>query len=184
MGDSLRTLKGVGEKTEKLFQKIGIYNTEDLIHYYPRNYETFETPANIADLKEGTVKSVSAAVCTGVYISPGRGKQIITTTIADHSGKLSVIWFNMPYLRAQLKKGSTFVFRGKIIRKQNRLQMEHPEIFTPAAYEEILHSLQPVYFRSFKQNHNKNGSAAAEGSSHASGISSPGNPGTVSAGRY
>ena len=23
--------------------------------------------------------------------------------------------------------------------------MEHPEIFTPAAYEEILHSLQPIY---------------------------------------
>ena len=145
MGESLRTLKGVGEKTEKLFQKIGVYDTEDLIRYYPRNYDTYETPANIADLNEGTVKSVSAAVCTGVYVSSGRGKQIITTTVADSSGKLSVIWFNMPYLRTQLKKGSSFVFRGKIIRKQNRLQMEHPEIFTPAAYEEILHSLQPVY---------------------------------------
>lgn len=145
MGESLRTLKGVGEKTEKLFQKIGIFDTEDLIRYYPRNYDTYETPANIADLNEGTVKSVSAAVCTGVYVSSGRGKQIITTTVADSSGKLSVIWFNMPYLRTQLKKGSSFVFRGKIIRKQNRLQMEHPEIFTPAAYEEILHSLQPVY---------------------------------------
>ena len=145
MGESLRTLKGVGEKTEKLFQKIGVYDTEDLIRYYPRNYDTYETPANIADLNEGTVKSVSAAVCTGVYVSSGRGKQIITTTVADSSGKLSVIWFNMPYLRTQLRKGSSFVFRGKIIRKQNRLQMEHPEIFTPAAYEEILHSLQPVY---------------------------------------
>ena len=145
MGESLRTLKGVGEKTEKLFQKIGIFDTEDLIRYYPRNYDTYETPANIADLNEGTVKSVSAAVCTGVYVSSGRGKQIITTTVADSSGKLSVIWFNMPYLRTQLKKGSSFVFRGKIIRKQNRLQMEQPEIFTPAAYEEILHSLQPVY---------------------------------------
>ena len=31
------------------------------------------------------------------------------------------------------------------MRRQGKLQMEHPEIFTPAAYEEILHSLQPVY---------------------------------------
>ena len=23
--------------------------------------------------------------------------------------------------------------------------MEHPEIFTPAAYEEVVHSMQPVY---------------------------------------
>lgn len=36
MAQSLRTLKGVGEKTEKLFQKVGIYDTDDLLHYYPR----------------------------------------------------------------------------------------------------------------------------------------------------
>lgn len=30
MAQSLRTLKGVGEKTEKLFQKVGIYDTDDL----------------------------------------------------------------------------------------------------------------------------------------------------------
>ena len=34
MRQSLQTLKGVGEKTEKLFFKLGIYDTEDLIHYY------------------------------------------------------------------------------------------------------------------------------------------------------
>lgn len=60
MGDSLRTLKGVGDKTEKLFFKLGIYDTDDLLHYYPRNYDAFEAPVDIADLEEGTVKAVSA----------------------------------------------------------------------------------------------------------------------------
>ena len=78
MGESLRTLKGVGEKTEKLFQKIGISDTESLLRYYPRNYDEYETPADIADLKEGTVKAVSAAVCSGVYVNPVRGKQVIS----------------------------------------------------------------------------------------------------------
>ena len=31
------------------------------------------------------------------------------------------------------------------MRKQGKLEMEHPEIFTPSAYEEILHNLQPIY---------------------------------------
>ena len=39
MAQSLRTLKGVGEKTEKLFHKVDIYDTDDLLHYYPRNYD-------------------------------------------------------------------------------------------------------------------------------------------------
>ena len=145
MGQSLRTLKGVGEKTEKLFWKVGIYDTDDLLHYYPRNYDEYETPVDIAELKEGTVQAVSAAVCSGVYVNSVRGRQIISVNIADQSGKFSVVWFNLPYLKKTLRKGSWFVFRGRIVRKQGKLEMEHPEIFTPSAYEEILHHLQPVY---------------------------------------
>lgn len=145
MAQSLRTLKGVGEKTEKLFQKVGIYDTEDLLHYYPRNYDEYETPVDIAELKEGTVQAVSAAVCSGVYVNSVRGRQIISVNIADQSGKFPVVWFNLPYLKKTLRKGSWFVFRGRIVRKQGKLEMEHPEIFTPSAYEEILHNLQPIY---------------------------------------
>lgn len=145
MAQSLRTLKGVGEKTEKLFQKVGIYDTGDLLHYYPRNYDEYETPVDIAELKEETVQAVSAAVCSGVYVNSVRGRQIISVNIADQSGKFPVVWFNLPYLKKTLRKGSWFVFRGRIVRKQGKLEMEHPEIFTPSAYEEILHNLQPIY---------------------------------------
>lgn len=145
MAQSLRILKGVGEKTEKLFQKVGIYDTDDLLHYYPRNYDEYETPVDIAELKEETVQAVSAAVCSGVYVNSVRGRQIISVNIADQSGKFPVVWFNLPYLKKTLRKGSWFVFRGRIVRKQGKLEMEHPEIFTPSAYEEILHNLQPIY---------------------------------------
>ena len=145
MAQSLRTLKGVGEKTEKLFQKVGIYDTDDLLHYYPRNYDEYETPVDIAELKEETVQAVSAAVCSGVYVNSVRGRQIISVNIADQSGKFPVVWFNLPYLKKTLRKGGWFVFRGRIVRKQGKLEMEHPEIFTPSAYEEILHNLQPIY---------------------------------------
>lgn len=145
MAQSLRTLKGVGEKTEKLFQKVGIYDTDDLLHYYPRNYDEYETPVDIAELKEETVQAVSAAVCSGVCVNSVRGRQIISVNIADQSGKFPVVWFNLPYLKKTLRKGSWFVFRGRIVRKQGKLEMEHPEIFTPSAYEEILHNLQPIY---------------------------------------
>lgn len=145
MGQSLRTLKGVGEKTEKLFWKVGIYDTDDLFHYYPRNYDEYETPVDIAELKEGTVQAVSAAVCSGVYVNSVRGRQIISVNIADQSGKFPVVWFNLPYLKKILRKGSWFVFRGRVVRKQGKLEMEHPEIFTPSAYGEILHHLQPIY---------------------------------------
>ena len=141
----LRELKGVGEKTEKLFQKIGITTAEELLRYYPRTYDVYEEPVEIASAQEDMTVSIRATISTSIYINQTRNLQILTTTVADASGRLPVAWFNAPYLRGTLKKGSVFILRGKITRKKGRLQMEHPEIFTPAAYEEIVHSMQPVY---------------------------------------
>lgn len=141
----LRELKGVGEKTEKLFQKIGITTAEELLRYYPRTYDIYEEPVEIASAEEDKTVSIRATIATGIYINQIRNLQVLTTTVTDASGRLPVAWFNAPYLRGTLKKGSVFILRGKIIRKKGRPQMEHPEIFTPAAYEEIIHSMQPVY---------------------------------------
>lgn len=141
----LRELKGVGEKTEKLFQKIGITTTEELLRYYPRTYDIYEEPVEIASAEEDKTVSIRVTIATGIYISQVRNLQVLTTTVADASGRLPVAWFNAPYLKGTLKKGSVFILRGKITRKKGRPQMEHPEIFTPAAYEEIIHSMQPVY---------------------------------------
>ena len=35
----LQELKGIGPKTEKLFEKVGATSAEDLIRYYPVNYD-------------------------------------------------------------------------------------------------------------------------------------------------
>lgn len=145
MAKQLRELKGVGEKTEKLFQKIGITTTDDLLHYYPRNYDAYEEPEEIGSLKENTVAAIRATITTGVYVNKIRNLQVISITVADTTGRLAVAWFNAPYLKNTLKKGSCFILRGKVSRKKGRLEMKHPEIFTPAAYGEVLHSMQPIY---------------------------------------
>lgn len=145
MKKPLRELKGVGEKTEKLFQKIGIRDTDDLLRYYPRAYDAYEEPVPVTEVEEGTLVAVRASIVSGVYVNQVRNLQVVTVTAADEGGRLPITWFNMPYLKSTLKKGFVFIFRGRIVRKQGKLQMEHPEMFTPAAYEEILHSLQPIY---------------------------------------
>ena len=61
------------------------------------------------------------------------------------TGSLQVSWYNMPYMRANLKSGETYVFRGRVVKKRGRLVMEQPEVFTPQAYEAVAHSMQPVY---------------------------------------
>lgn len=55
-------IKGIGEKTEKLFHKLNIFTVGDLLSYYPRDYETFKEPVPIMQAPVGELCAVRACV--------------------------------------------------------------------------------------------------------------------------
>lgn len=143
---SIKEIKGVGEKTQKLFGKIGIYTVGDLIRYYPRGYGVYEEATPIFEVEEGHIQTVSGAVFGKVQVSGTRNMQVTTAHIKDLTGTIQVIWFRMPFLRNTLKSGQPVTLRGKVTRRRNHLVMEHPELFCPPdKYDEKLNTLQPIY---------------------------------------
>ncbi|HIV26011.1 MAG TPA: ATP-dependent DNA helicase RecG [Candidatus Scatomonas pullistercoris] len=142
--ESLKTLKGIGDKTERLFQKAGICNLNQLLHYYPRDYDHYAEPVAC-----GAVRAHEKNAVTGCVVLPPEvksGKHAMTILhLRDETGSLQVNWFHMPFLRSVLKRGSVYVFRGMVSEKQGRKILEQPEIFTPAQYEKLRGKLQPVY---------------------------------------
>lgn len=143
---SIKEIKGVGEKTQKLFEKIGIYTVGDLIRYYPRGYGVYEEATPIFEVEEGHIQTVSGAVFGKVQVSGTRNMQVTTAHIKDLTGTIQVIWFRMPFLRNTLKSGQPITLRGKVTRRRNHLVMEHPELFCPPdKYDEKLNTLQPIY---------------------------------------
>lgn len=143
---SIREIKGIGEKTEKLFQKMGVYTAGDLLRYYPRTYDIYEAPVPVSELEEGSVVAVEGCVFGSVQVSPNRKLQTVTALIRDLTGTLKVLWFRMPFLRNTLRSGSCIIVRGRVVNKRGGLVMEHPEIFQPAQkYQEKLNTMQPVY---------------------------------------
>lgn len=142
---SIRTLKGIGEKTEALFQKIGIFTVGDLVRYYPRDYDLYRETETIGVIRDQEKAAVLGTITGSVEVKRVKNLTVISTTIADLTGRCRLTWFNMPFLRNTLKRGMTFVFRGRLTIKGNLRVMEHPEIYTPAAYEDKLNSMQPIY---------------------------------------
>ena len=142
----VREIKGIGEKTEKLFQKMGVYIAGDLLRYYPRTYDIYEAPVPVSELEEGTVAAVEGCVFGSVQVSPNRKLQTVSALIRDLTGTLKVLWFRMPFLRNTLRSGSRIIVRGRVVNKRGGLVMEHPEIFQPVEkYQEKLNTMQPVY---------------------------------------
>ncbi len=142
----ISSLKGVGEKTEKLFHHLGIKTIGDLIRYYPRGFEIFDDPIPISEAEEGKVCAVAGSVFGRIQVSGSHRVQVTTLYLKDLTGTLKIIWFRMPFLRNTLSKGGLLILRGRVVRRRDGLVMEHPEIYYPAVkYEEKLHTMQPVY---------------------------------------
>ena len=143
---SVSTLKGIGEKTEKLFQKVGVFTLGDLLSYYPRAYDEYEEPVPVKELTVDETAAAAGVLKRSAEVKRTGRLQVVTTTLQDVDGDtLSLTWFNMPFLQKTLRRGSFYIFRGRVVNKKGRLTMEQPEIYTPAAYEEKLHELQPIY---------------------------------------
>lgn len=143
---SIKEIKGVGEKTQKLFEKVGIYTVGDLIRYYPRGYDVYEEAIPISEVEEGHIQTISGSVFGKVQVSGTRNMQVTTAHIKDLTGTIQVIWFRMPFLRNTLKSAQPVTLRGKVTRRRNHLVMEHPELFCPPdKYDEKLNTLQPIY---------------------------------------
>ncbi|MEY8507415.1 ATP-dependent DNA helicase RecG [Lachnospiraceae bacterium 42-17] len=139
-------VKGVGEKTEKLFSKLGIYTAGDLLRYYPRGYDVYEEAVPVSEVEEGRIMTVTGALFGRVQVSGTRRMQVTTAWVKDITGTLKVVWFNMPFLRNTLAGGGIITLRGRIVSKKTGISMEHPEIFYPSEkYEDKLHTLQPKY---------------------------------------
>lgn len=143
---NIKELKGIGEKTEKLFARLGITTAGDLIRYYPRGYEVYEEAIPISEIEEGKVVTVTGALFGRVQVSGNRGMQVTTAHLKDITGTLRVIWFRMPFLKQTLARAGMLSLRGRIVNRKSGLVMEHPEIFNPPSkYEEKLNTMQPVY---------------------------------------
>lgn len=142
---SIRTLKGIGDKTGKLFEKLGVYTTQDLLGYYPKAYHVYEAPAAIGDLKLDMTGAVAGILQKTATVRTFQHTQVITASLRDGTGTLTLTWFNMPFLRNTLQAGTFHIFCGKVVKKNNRLTMEQPEIFTKDGYQAMMESMQPVY---------------------------------------
>lgn len=142
----LNNLKGIGEKTEKLFYKAGIEKVNDLLRYYPRYYDVFEEPVLIRDLECDRTQAIKGTVVREVSVKRVRNLQVVTGYLRDERGDaIKATWFNSPYLKGKLTIGSTFIFRGFVKENYSNFSIELPKIFGIAEYNKKKGEMQPVY---------------------------------------
>ena len=142
--DSVKTVKGVGDKMMTLLEKLNIFTVRDLIRHYPTDYDNFEMPVQINSVSEGQIVTVEGAV-SRVTTRPTARKKVITCYVSDPSGALKLVWFNQQYLLKLLKPGYRFLFRGTVKRDNAEYAVTQPKMYQRQEYAKLLGCLQPKY---------------------------------------
>lgn len=52
LNSPIREIKGIGVKTEQLFQQLGVYTVGDILLYFPRDYEKYPALCEVEQLLE------------------------------------------------------------------------------------------------------------------------------------
>ena len=125
-------LKGVGPTLEKSMNSLGIKNIADLLNYFPRRWETYQSINRIEDIKPGLV-SFEAKVENIAMRRSNRHKRLTITEaiLSDDTGTVRAVWFNQPYLSQTLLKGKIYRFRGNYEYKNGYVSLAAPSFEKP-----------------------------------------------------
>ncbi|MBE7061871.1 MAG: ATP-dependent DNA helicase RecG [Clostridiales bacterium] len=122
----LTKIRGINEKREQEFNKLGIFDTADLVRYFPRAY---------LDLREKQL--LKYAYHNDVVLTVGKIVSVPTTRYYRRGGMVkavceqegfvfSVVWFNQPYVASKLVVGEEYLFYGRVQSKIGEVSLVNP----------------------------------------------------------
>jgi len=145
---SIQYVLRVGPLMAKRLEKLNIRTVRDLLYYVPFRYNDFSQTVPINRIVPNTTVTIEGDVQSMRNVFTKTGKKFQEAVVGDHSGYLTVVWFNQIYLPKVIHTNDRISLSGKIGFFGNKLVMESP------AYEllgneeqELLHTgrLVPVY---------------------------------------
>ena len=129
LSQEIQFVKGVGPHLAKKLQKLGLHTVEDLLFYFPRSYDDRRCLPKTSHLVPDQHATVFVRIESLEEKQVSSKMMLLKGRVKDEGGWLTVIWFNQPYLKKQLKIGRHCVLKGKIERDPftARLQMKVAE---------------------------------------------------------
>lgn len=140
----LKKIRGISEAREKELNKLGVFDTKDLVRLFPRGY---------LDMREKQM--LKYAYHNDVVLTAGKVVSIPVTRYFRRGGAVkvvceqegfafSVIWFNQPYVAKRLAVGEEYLFYGRVRNESGVVSLVNPS-FEPVEKAIRLQGIVPQY---------------------------------------
>ncbi len=146
LSDPITILKGVGPTKAKQFAALNIFTLEDLICHFPRAYEDRTRLVEIARLEVDHPACFKAVVMNTPRTHHIRkGLDITRVQVADHSGRLNLVFFNQKFTTEQLQYGKEYIFYGTLSGDYAGYNMTSPSFESPESEPVTTRRVLPIY---------------------------------------
>lgn len=141
-------LPKIGPIFAKKFEKLGIDTIENLFYHVPSHYLDYSNITTINKLRAGEVSTIHAKIVSLKNIYSKRGLKMQIGSLEDATGKITVLWFNQPFLVKTLYPGRLVSLSGKVGFFNRKLSITSPDYeLIDEDVGETMHTgrLVPVY---------------------------------------
>ncbi len=145
----LSDLEGIGPVRLESLRAVGIVSLRDLLFTLPLRYEDHHT-LSLCSAKTAGVILVSGVFSENLKSSFFHGLSRVTGTIADSSGKLSVCWFNEPWIAKQIMPGKPVRLYGRLNIRNGRRILQNPKIVTDDGWIPVYRAMKGFPAKSFR----------------------------------
>src|SRR4051794_10572612 len=122
------SLEGVGDKRREALHALGVDTLADLVTFYPRRWIDRTSEARVRDLVPGQEALVLVTVRSVAKRQTRNRRTMVTATVGDGSGRMTVVFFNQPWRERQLRPGLQVALFGKGDVYRGGLQMTNPVV--------------------------------------------------------
>lgn len=140
-------LPKVGPFFATKFEKLGIRTIDDLFYHVPSRYLDYSLVTTIDRLHPDETATVHAKIISIKNIYSKRGLKMQIGSVEDSTGKITVVWFNQPFLIKTLYPDRLVSLSGKVGFFSRKLCLTSPDYEMLDEEKETVHTgrLVPVY---------------------------------------
>jgi len=147
LNSSVRELPLVGPVYQKRLEKLKIRSIRNLLYHIPARYNDFSQMAKISHCRVGETLTLRGSLNSLKNQYTKSGKKIQIAEVEDSTGKITIVWFNQPFLTRTLYPGTDLSLSGKIDWFGTKKAMVSPEYEITRLGAETVHTgkIVPVY---------------------------------------
>lgn len=145
LNKEIKYVKGIGPKRANKLSKLGIFTVEDLVFYFPRQYEDRNNLKKIFELEDQEKVTIRVMVNSIETSNIRKGLVITKIGVRDETGFAKLALFNQEYITSTIKKGDTILVFGKVKKNQHGIELSSCEIELMSNNPKNTCGIMPIY---------------------------------------